>query len=409
MEIKKVEANNIEEYCLLQLRAYPSMRFGSKEEWDNYIKRTQNYLKNKEFDIYGGYSGNQLVCSLILYHYQINYLGEWLPIEGVGSVAVDILHKREGICRKIMAWAEKTISDNSIPLSFLFPFRPDFYVGMGYGYGPMLYHYEIDPAQIPNKGEKSKIIYLTNKDIPLIRDFEEKLSFQIHGYVKKQDRELNDYFEHISWQKLGYLRDNQLEGWMVFHTKQPDPKNFLRHHLYIYEWWNASTDSRLSFLSFLFSQKDQYEKIIYHSVDNSLIHALRDPRDDVQKLVPPFISHPVGQLSTSIFYSVLDPKLLIQKILRYKGVDHLAPFDWDIQKPFPKVHQERISWIGDEKSIKNKVLLTSTLSVASSILMGALTLKEATKWNLVSISDEKQLDKLDDFLRLPIPFCTPNF
>lgn len=409
MDIRKIQADEVEEYCRLQFRAYPSMKFSSKEEWDSFVDRTKKSLESKEYDIYGNFIGNHLISSLMLYHYQINYLGAWLPIEGVGSVAVDTLHKREGICREMMAWAEKTISDSHIPLSFLFPFRPNFYVSMGYGYGSLLHHYEIDPAQIPDTGDKSKIIYLTKKDIPLIRDFEEKLSIQMHGYVKKQDRELDDYFENISWQKIGYLQDNQLKGWMIFFAKQPDPKNFLRHHLYIYEWWNATTDSRLSFLSFLYSQKDQYEKIIFNSVDSSLIHALQDPRDDIQKLVRPSISHPVGQLTTSVFYSILDPSILMQKIIRYKGADQAVPFDWEIQKSFPEVHQERISWVGGEKTTMNRTLLSTTQSVVSSILMGALTLKQAMTWNLVTISDENQLDKLDNFLQQPLPYGTPNF
>jgi predicted N-acetyltransferase YhbS len=409
MEIKKIEVNDVEEYCQLQLRAYPSMRFNSKAEWDSFVERTGKSLDNEEHEIFGSFIGNQLVGSLMLYHYQINYLGEWLPVEGIGSVAVDLLHKREGICREMMAWAENTILEKNISLSFLFPFRPDFYIPMGYGYGPTLYHYEIDPSQIPNKGDKSKIIYLTNKDIPQIRGFEEKLSIQMHGYVKKQDREMKDYFDRLSWQKIGFFQDNQLEGWMVFHTKQPDPKNFLRHHLYIYEWWNATISSRLSFLSFLYSQKDQYEKIIYNSIDPSLIHALKDPRDDNQKLVPPFISHSIGQLSTSIFYSVLDPEKLMKKIIKYQGPDRVVPFDWEIQKPFPEDHQERVSWVGDEKSTKNRPMLSTTQPVASSILMGSLTLKQAITWNLIKISDENQLDKLDDFLRIPVPYGTPNF
>jgi hypothetical protein len=408
MNIRKIEINDNEEYCKLQFRAYPSMRFSSKAEWEDYLERTQKSLESKEFTIYGSFNDKHLVGSLMLYHYQINYLGEWLPAVGIGSVAVDLLHKREHICREMMAWAEETMLTSQVPLGFLFPFRPPFYVPMGYGYGPLLYHYEIDPSQIPNQGDKSKIIYLTKKDIPLIRDFENRLSKNMHGYIQKQDRELNDYFDRLSWQKIGYLKDNQLKGWMVFNTKQPDPKNFLRNHLYIYEWWTVSSEVRQSFLSFLHSQKDQYEKVVYHTVDASLIHVIKDPRDDMQKLVPPFISHPVGQISTSIFYSVLDPQRLMQKIISYKGKSNVVPFDWEIQKPFPQEHIVKVSWSEEGQVYQDKPIISATQSIASSILMGALTLNQAVTWNLATVKPMNKLAELDSFLSLPIPYGTPN-
>ena len=131
---------------------------------------------------------NALLGSLILYHYQINYLGTWLPIKGIGSVAVDLLHKREGICKTMMTWAEEEIKKEAVSLAFLFPFRPDFYVPLGYGYGPMLFQYTLDPAALPPQGDKSRLIYLCKEDIPQIRDFENTMDASFHGYVKKHDR-----------------------------------------------------------------------------------------------------------------------------------------------------------------------------------------------------------------------------
>lgn len=408
MEIRAIQSKEVPDYCQLQFRAYPSMKFGSKADWEAYVERTKKSLDNKEFKMYGCFENKQLVGSLILYHYQINFLGEWVPIEGVGSVAVDLLHKREHICKYMMEWAEKTMLTSGAPMAFLFPFRPDFYVPMGYGYGPVQYHYEIDPSRIPHEGDKSKLIYLTKEDIPLLQEFENRLDPSFHGYIKKQDRELSDFFERISFQKIGFIQNKKLEGWMVFNTQQPDPKNFLRSHLYIYEWWNGTMEARMAFLAFFYSQKDQYEKIVYNTVDSTLMHVLSDPRSDTKKMIPPFISHPVGQISTSIFYSVLDYQNILQRIIAFKGKENVVPFDLEIRKPFPEPHIEPIPWSFDVKSAKKKPVLTASQSIASSLLTGSLSLVDAVRWNLAAVYPEKQVLELDDFLKLPIPYGTPN-
>lgn len=408
MEIRKIKASEVEDYCKLQYRAYPSMRFGSKADWDSFVDRTLKSLESKEFSIFGGFEKGLLVGSMMLYCYQINYLGEWLAIDGIGSVAVDLLHKREHVCQNMIAWAEKHMIDHKTPLAFLFPFRPDFYVPMGYGYGPMLYQYSLDPASLPNTGDKSKLKFLTTEDIPLIRDFESRMDSCSHGYTKKQDRELSDFFDRISYQKVGFIRDNHLEGWMIFNTQQPDPKNFLRSHLYIYEWWNETIEARLAFLSFLFSQKDQYEQIVYNTVDPSLMHVAKDPRCDKQKMVAPFISHPVGQASTSIFYSVIDPGFIFKKLVSYLGEKKCVPFDWEISKPFPEKHIEKVSWPFKIKSSCEKAVISTSQSVVSSILMGSLSLEQAVRWGMASVTPENKTKELDEFLRLPAPYGTPN-
>jgi len=408
MEIRKIHLSEVEEYCKLQYRAYPSMRLGSKADFDSFIERVKKSFDTNEFSLYGSFEKEGMVGSMTLYNFQINYLGEWLPIEGIGSVAVDLLHKREHVCQKMLAWAEQNMIQQKIPLAFLFPFRPDFYVPMGYGYGPMLYQYAMDPAFLPHTGDKSKLCFLTQEHIPLIRDFENRMDSSSHGYFKKQDRELSNFFDRISFQKVGFIRDNHLEGWMVFNTQLPDPKNFLRSHLYIYEWWNETSEARMAFLSFLYSQKDQYEQIVYNTVDPSLMHVVKDPRSDKQKMIAPFISHPVGQASTSIFYSVIDHGEIFKKLVIYKGKDGCEPFDWEIHKTFPVNHTQKVSWPFKTKMNQKKPMISTSQSVASSILMGSLHLEEAVRWNIASVTPEKSIKEMDEYLRLPVPYGNPD-
>jgi hypothetical protein len=408
MEIRRIQDKDIEAYGRLQLRAYPSIKFSSEADWTFYLERTKKMLDNPEYTLYGCFQEDALLGSLILYHYQINYLGTWLPIKGIGSVAVDLLHKREQICRKMMVWAEEETKKESVSLAFLFPFRPDFYVPMGYGYGPMLFQYTLDPGALPSQGEKSKLIYLGKEDLPLIRDFENTMDASFHGYVKKQDREIEDYFHRISFQKIGYFEQNKLEGWMVFNTQIPDPRNFLRSHLYIYEWWNKTLASKQAFLSFLHSQKDQYEQIIYSTVDSSLMHLAKDPRSDKQKMLPPFISHPVGQMSTSIFYSVIQPQKIFELLLRHKGLEKHAPFHWEITRPLPETHLEVVEWPFEGVDSRNSVCIRTNQAIASSLMMGSLSLRQAVSWKLAEVTPVEQLEELDKALSLPIPHGTPN-
>ena len=70
-----------------------------------------------------------------------------VDIGGVGLISVDLLHKKEHVAKNIMKAFHNHYRSQGVTLTALYPFRPDFYVKMGYGLGKKMNQYKFKPEQ----------------------------------------------------------------------------------------------------------------------------------------------------------------------------------------------------------------------------------------------------------------------
>ena len=93
MEIKKIE-NNFYEMTRIQQMAYASSFNGTKEEIDKVKEIYRELVAQGDIMAYGAYEEHLMGC-LLHYDFKTNFHGQMIPTAGIGSLAVDLLHKKK--------------------------------------------------------------------------------------------------------------------------------------------------------------------------------------------------------------------------------------------------------------------------------------------------------------------------
>lgn len=93
----------------------------------------------------GTWRDDKPVGTMRLHSFEMNVHGVVMPAVGVGNVAVDLRHKKEHVAKDLMEYHHKHYRVSGAPMALLWPFQPDFYRNMGYGYGRKMNKYAMKP------------------------------------------------------------------------------------------------------------------------------------------------------------------------------------------------------------------------------------------------------------------------
>src|SRR6185312_10834078 len=176
--------------------AYPGFNLRSTEDRERFLKSVAERMAAAPMSYCGLYRGDTLLGAARLHDFVMNVRGAEVKAAGIGMVAVDLAHKKEHVARDLMhGWLEYCRAQG-VPFALLYPFRPDFYKQMGFGYGTKLSQYQAPPAALPASGDKSHIVLLgaDDGDRQLVGDCYARVAKKTHGLILKSDEELNRLF-----------------------------------------------------------------------------------------------------------------------------------------------------------------------------------------------------------------------
>ena len=113
-----------------------------------------------------------------------------VPVGGIGMVAVDLLHKKEHVARDLVTFFLDHYRTRGMPLGLLYPFRPDFYKQMGFGYGTKMSEYRVRPSDLPAYGSKDHLVNLGPEDSELLLDYYNRYQMRTHGMLRRTTFEI---------------------------------------------------------------------------------------------------------------------------------------------------------------------------------------------------------------------------
>jgi predicted acetyltransferase len=135
-EIRALTPDEFEPLARIFSEAYPGFKITTEEERKQFAERA---LKLHEEDptaqFHGLFRDGELQGIMCFYDFSMNFLQARIPAGGVGQVAVALLHKKEHVAKEMMGYFLRHYRNQGAPLAALYPFRPDFYRKMGFGYG----------------------------------------------------------------------------------------------------------------------------------------------------------------------------------------------------------------------------------------------------------------------------------
>ncbi|MBU7035458.1 MAG: GNAT family N-acetyltransferase, partial [Theionarchaea archaeon] len=170
MSIQLIPEKDLPDFMTIVANAYPRMNLSTPEERErtlNHLLRLQN--EEPTSHMYGVYRDGILRGGMILYDFTMTVFSIPTLVGGVGLVAVDLLHKREKICKDMISFFLDYYKKKGSFLTSLYPFRPDFYKEMGFGFGTKLHQYRLHPDQLPAR-TREHIHFLSAKDTSALVD-----------------------------------------------------------------------------------------------------------------------------------------------------------------------------------------------------------------------------------------------
>jgi predicted acetyltransferase len=218
-------------------------------------------------------------------------------------LAVDLLHKKEKIALELMKFFLDHYLKKGVCLAALYPFRPDFYRQMGFGYGTKLCRYRFRPGDLPRADSKKHLQYLSAKDIPAIFACYNRYVDATHGMFAKIAVQKRRY-RAPGIRMIGYRRGRRLEGYLTFVQKPGEGDNPVINDINIEELVWEHPGALKELLAFLRSQHDQVRYIHYTTPDDSWHYLPFDPRRPGGGFIPP-LAYETNVAGVGIMYRVL--------------------------------------------------------------------------------------------------------
>src|SRR5262249_6722905 len=175
---------------------------------------------------------------------------------GVGGVAVDLYHKKKHIAYDLIQYFIRSYRERGAPLVELYPFSPDFYVQMGFGYASKINEYRCRPADLQSAATRAHIRALTLDDVQRLADCYDRYQARTHGMITRPESHWQRMLTHPERRCTGYVRDGQISGYLIS-TFQPDAGgNWLINDLNVNELVYETPEALAELLSFLCVQAD---------------------------------------------------------------------------------------------------------------------------------------------------------
>lgn len=302
--IRLLEKQDFEQAVNIYSLAYPGMGLQSTEKKTTYGERLIKEQEEQTGIHYFGYYGpnEELLGVYALHDFEGNVNGKFQRVFGIGMVAVHLLHKKEKIAFKLLSHFHAYARQENVALVTLYPFNPSFYQKMGYGFGPARFEFKIKPNVLITDGEKGLVKFLTADDeeaiVQLYNDYAEKH----HGMMKRTWSE-RQHIKNGMKQYVGVEENGELIGAIAFALQPVKDSNFIHHHLVVFEWIWTKPRAYKQLASWLQSQQDQVDRIIFRTNDKSFMHALTNPSNDSNRIIPS-VYHEVATTGIGLMYRI---------------------------------------------------------------------------------------------------------
>jgi predicted acetyltransferase len=413
--VRPLTEDEIGAFARITTNAYPSMRLGTEDEARGFAERLRDRMDPPVDTLYGAFRDDALVGGMRLIEFHMNVRGETLPTGGVGLVAVDLLHKKEKVARDLIAAFLAWCDERNAPFAALYPFRPNFYKRMGFGYGTKSNQYRLRPDAFPTSGDRSALRYLDIADKEAAGACYARVQRRTHGMMEKLPKELDRYLLNSDARVIGYERDGALRGYMAFGFDTDPRGNFIVNNLHMRELIYEDRAALAALLAFLNSQADQIARIVIETQDEAFHHLFMEPRDD-SGLLFPHVNHQSNTQGIGIMYRVVDTRAAWAALadvdlggetlrLRLHARDTFRPSnDAPVTIAFADGKPRAVA------DGQHEVALDLDIAEFSSLLMGAVDLETLYLYGLAEVSDPTWIPRLTRLFATPRkPITTTPF
>jgi predicted acetyltransferase len=413
--IQRMADDDLPAWAAIVANAYPGFGMHAEAERLRFVERMR---AQQAADPSAGYFGlsrdGQLLGGMKLFDFQMTLLSAHVLAGGVGLVAVDLLHKKEHVARDLIAWFLAHYRARGAPIAILYPFRPDFYKQMGFGYGTKMSRYRFLPASLPATGDRSRVGALSAQDAEQARACYDRFAARRHGMIRKTDAEAQRMFADPAQRNVGFREGGELRGYLTF-TFDQRGDNPLWNDLEIGELIYESPAALAGLLAFLRTQTDQVDRIVYSTQEEDFHHLLADPRDGVRDFLP-WVYHESNTQGVGLMYRVIDVPAVFRALAGHDFGGQTCTLKLTVRDTFLPANDGtqllRFERGAAQLLAEGDYDVEVRLEVAelSSLLMGCISFASLHTYGLAEISDPAYVETVTRLFRTERkPMCTTPF
>jgi predicted acetyltransferase len=410
-EVRPLTVDDADAWTAMIGNAYPVMDLHTRETREAQAERIRQRIDAPSVRWYGLFQGGTLLGGMRLHDFQMTCFETPLLVGGVGMVAVDLAHKKEHVARDLIAFYLRHYRERGAPLAILYPFRPDFYHAMGFGYGPKMNSYRIAPEALPARGDRARVRFLGEEDRASVVSLYNEIAARAHGMITIAPDAAPFYLARPEWRLVGWHdQSGALRGYLAFDFELPDRHhNFVLQDIVVHELIYADSEALLGLLAFLRSQRDQARAIIFHTLSDDFHYLLADPRNGTQRLTP-HVYHESNTQGVGLMYRLLDVRRFFMTLPNHRfGSDSLT-LRLTLRDSFLPEQDGSLVVRFDHGAAHLEpddapanVELQLKVTEASPLLMGVVSLRSLYDFGLAEVSDASAVSRLDALFRTERP------
>lgn len=417
--VRPLAAEDLDAWLALLASAYPIMELHTAEARASRVESARQRLDTPGLRSYGLFEDETLLGGMRLHDFEMTCFETPLLVGGVGMVAVELTRKKEHVARDLIAYYLSHYRERGAPLAILYPFRPDFYGAMGFGYGPKLNTYSITPDALPDRGDKSRVRFLGGaEDHEAVVALHNAVAARTHGMIPLTPVYAPSYLTQPDERLVGWFDgDGALRGYLAFSFDLPDKKrSFLLQDIEVHELIYDGSEALLGLLAFLRAQRDQARAIVLHTLLDGFHYLLSDPRNGPDHPTPN-IYHESNVQGVGLMYRLLDVGRFFASLPDHRFGSETLTLRLTIRDLFlPEqdgsvvVRFEQGAAYVERENARAGVELTLAVGDASALLMGCVGLRTLYDFGLAQVSDPRQVARLDALFHVERPpICLTPF
>ncbi|MCB8968726.1 MAG: GNAT family N-acetyltransferase [Ardenticatenaceae bacterium] len=403
------------QFVTITANAYPGIKLVTDEEKERTRDRMAQLQKGDEVHYYGLVEDDVLLGGMRFHDYRMKLRSAMTLVGGLGGVAVDLAHKKQKVARDMVQFFLQHYRERGACLTALYPFRPDFYRRMGFGYGSKMSQYRVSPASLPAHGDRMAVSFLTDADKAGLNACYGRFLAQTNGLMEKQTYALDGMFKSQTLKLVGYKSAGELQGYASFDFKMREEGNFLWQDIIIHELVYENRTALAALLAFLHTQADQVDRIVFNTQDDNLHFLFGDPRNDSNHIIPS-VWHESNTQGIGIMYRVIDVPRLFAVLADHNFNGQSCRFTLSLADSLlPENGGEygvlcvngRITLTAPQP---DDVVVSMDIAEFSSLITGAIGFNELYQFNLADISDVNLLETINQlFWTAQKPLCLTSF
>lgn len=396
--------------------AYPGFKVETEEQRKKNVENLMKVQRERpNIHIYGIFEGEQILGGMRFHDFTMNLLSTKIKAGGIGLVAVDFLHKKEKIAKNIIEGFINHYLNEGVSMVLLYPFRPDFYKRMGFGFGTSMSQYRVKPANLPKGSSKSNISFKSEAEANQLLECYTRIYEKTNGLIEKYETDFKLLFQNPKNKVVAFTKDNITEGYIIYQFKTDDT-NVLNNDIVVNQLIFENTSALSELMTFLNSQADQINHIIFNIQDEDFRFMLDDPRNETNNLLFP-VYHECSIQGTGIMYRIINTKGIFEELKGHNFNNQTCKLKISVLDNFVEAnHGSYVIHFNEGratvKDIEGEYEVEIGLDVAdfSSLITCAVSFRSLLKYGRVSITNESYINTVNQiFASADKPICLTAF